>query len=33
VNAYACLAFHGALGVWYALDPLNRRLRGDSTAG
>jgi uncharacterized membrane protein len=25
VNAYACLAFHAALGVWYAFDPLNRR--------
>jgi uncharacterized membrane protein len=24
VNAYACLAFHGALGVWYAFDPLHR---------
>jgi uncharacterized membrane protein len=25
VNAYACLAFHGALAVYYALDPLSRR--------
>jgi uncharacterized membrane protein len=25
VNAYACLAFHGALAVYYALDPLTRR--------
>jgi len=24
VNAYACLAVHGALGVYYALDPLSR---------
>ena len=24
-NAYACLAFHGALAVYYALDPLGRR--------
>lgn len=24
-NAYACLAFHGALAVYYALDPLTRR--------
>lgn len=24
-NAYACLAFHGALAVYYALDPLSRR--------
>jgi uncharacterized membrane protein len=25
VNAYACLAFHGALAVFYALDPVSRR--------
>ena len=24
-NAYACLAFHGALAVYYALEPLSRR--------
>lgn len=24
-NAYACLAFHGALAVYYAFDPLSRR--------
>lgn len=24
VNAFACLAVHGALAVYYALDPLNR---------
>lgn len=24
-DAYACLAFHGALAVYYALDPLGRR--------
>jgi uncharacterized membrane protein len=24
VNAYACLAFHGLLAVYYALDPLSR---------
>jgi hypothetical protein len=24
VNAYACLAVHGALAVYYALDPLAR---------
>jgi len=24
-SAYACLAFHGALAVYYALDPLSRR--------
>jgi uncharacterized membrane protein len=25
VNAYACLAFHGLMAVYYALDPLSRR--------
>lgn len=25
INAYACLAFHGALAIYYALDPLSRR--------
>lgn len=25
LNAYACLAFHGLLAVYYALDPLSRR--------
>ena len=25
VNAYACLAFHALLAVYYALDPLSRR--------
>jgi hypothetical protein len=24
INAYACLALHGALAVYYALDPLAR---------
>jgi uncharacterized membrane protein len=24
VNAFACLAFHGALAIYYALDPLSR---------
>ena len=24
VNPYACLAVHGALAVYYALDPLSR---------
>ena len=28
INAYACLAVHGALAVYYALDPLSRRCRG-----
>lgn len=26
VNAYACLAFHGALALYYAFDPLSRRV-------
>ena len=25
INAYACLAFHGLLAVYYAVDPLSRR--------
>jgi TMEM175 potassium channel family protein len=25
INAYACLAFHAALAVYYALDPVSRR--------
>ena len=25
VNAYACLVFHAALAIYYALDPLSRR--------
>ncbi|HSB85406.1 MAG TPA: TMEM175 family protein [Ilumatobacteraceae bacterium] len=25
INAYACLAFHAALAVYYALDPISRR--------
>ena len=24
INAYVCLAVHGALAVYYALDPLSR---------
>jgi uncharacterized membrane protein len=28
VNAYACLAFHGFMAVYYALDPLSRRASG-----
>jgi uncharacterized membrane protein len=27
INAFACLAFHAALAVYYALDPLSRRSR------
>jgi uncharacterized membrane protein len=26
LNAYACLAFHAALAMYYALDPLSRRV-------
>jgi uncharacterized membrane protein len=26
INAYACLAFHAALAVYYAFDPIGRRL-------
>lgn len=29
INAYACLAGHGVLAVYYALDPLSRRPTGD----
>jgi succinate dehydrogenase/fumarate reductase cytochrome b subunit len=25
ISAYACLAFHALLAVYYALDPLSRR--------
>jgi uncharacterized membrane protein len=32
LNAYACLAFHGALAVYYALDPLSRRAARPSAA-
>jgi uncharacterized membrane protein len=27
INAYACLAFYGALAVYYAVDPISRGLR------
>jgi uncharacterized membrane protein len=27
INAYACLAFHGALAAYYAVDPISRGLR------
>ena len=26
INAYLCLAFHGVLALYYALDPISRRL-------
>jgi len=29
LNAYACLAFHGLLALYYALDPLSRRAAAD----
>ena len=31
LNAYACLAFHGALAVYYAFDPLSRRAARGAT--
>jgi uncharacterized membrane protein len=31
-NAYACLAFHGLLALYYALDPLSRRAEAVATA-
>jgi len=31
-NAYACLAFHALLALYYALDPLSRRAASDGTA-
>jgi uncharacterized membrane protein len=36
ISAYACLAFHGLLAVYYALDPLSRRAArtsGNATTG
>jgi uncharacterized membrane protein len=32
VNAYACLAFHALLAIYYALDPLSRRAGRLSTS-
>jgi uncharacterized membrane protein len=29
INAYLCLAFHGALALYYARDPISRRLERD----
>jgi hypothetical protein len=26
LNAYLCLAFHGVLALYYAFDPISRRL-------
>jgi hypothetical protein len=26
INPYLCLAFHGALALYYALDPISRRV-------
>jgi uncharacterized membrane protein len=31
VNAYACLAFHGALALYYAFDPISRHANRQST--
>ena len=33
VNAYACLAFHGALAAYYALDPVSRRAERSASGG
>jgi len=33
INAYACLAFHAVLAVYYALDPVSRRANRHATAG
>ncbi len=33
VSAYACLAFHAALAVYYALDPLSRRAAAGRATG
>jgi hypothetical protein len=32
INAYACLAFHGALAVYYAFDPISRRANRQTEA-
>ncbi len=32
INAYACLAFHGALALYYAFDPISRRANRRSAA-
>ena len=32
VNAYACLAFHALMAVYYAVDPLSRRAAVDPSA-
>jgi uncharacterized membrane protein len=31
INPYLCLGFHGALAVYYAFDPISRRLEGQLT--
>jgi uncharacterized membrane protein len=30
INAYACLAFHGVLALYYAMDPVSRRVAAAS---
>ena len=32
INAYACLAFHAVLAVYYAFDPISRRAKRQVTA-
>jgi uncharacterized membrane protein len=31
LSAYACLAFHGALALYYAFDPISRRVEREQT--
>ena len=33
VNPYGCLAFHGALAAYYALDPVSRRAERSGSRG
>jgi uncharacterized membrane protein len=33
LSAYACLAFHGALALYYAFDPISRRVEREQGAG
>jgi uncharacterized membrane protein len=33
INAYVCLAFHGALAAYYAFDPISRRANRPHLAG
>jgi uncharacterized membrane protein len=33
INPYLCLGFHGALALYYALDPISRRVRREGSQG